>query len=94
VVIAILAALLLPALDKAKTKEQGTACWNNVRQLQLAWAMYLDDNNDTFPINSEAGATPVAQPGSWVLGNVQTDTTTTNLVGGSLFTYAKASMTA
>ena len=45
-IIAILAALLLPALNKAKLKAQGIQCMNNHRQLALAWRMYADDSND------------------------------------------------
>ncbi|PYI89031.1 MAG: hypothetical protein DME26_02180 [Verrucomicrobia bacterium] len=43
---AILAALLLPALAKAKTKAQGISCMNNGKQLMLAWRMYAEDNRD------------------------------------------------
>ena len=43
-IIGILAALLLPALSAAKIKAQGIQCLNNVRQMQLAWQLYLDDN--------------------------------------------------
>ena len=48
-VIAIMAALLLPAL--AKTKEQGraAACRSNMKQLALAFLMYAEDNEETLP---------------------------------------------
>jgi prepilin-type N-terminal cleavage/methylation domain-containing protein len=45
-IIAILAAMLLPALGRAKQKAQGISCVNNLRQLQLAWIMYADENDD------------------------------------------------
>jgi prepilin-type N-terminal cleavage/methylation domain-containing protein len=43
-VIAILAALLLPALAKAKASAQSAACKSNLRQLGLALTMYVQDN--------------------------------------------------
>jgi prepilin-type N-terminal cleavage/methylation domain-containing protein/prepilin-type processing-associated H-X9-DG protein len=45
-IIAILAAMLLPSLAKAKTKGQGILCLNNTKQLTLAWRLYSDDNSD------------------------------------------------
>ena len=45
-IIAILAALLLPALSRAKGKTQAIVCLNNLKQLQLAWIMYVEDHND------------------------------------------------
>jgi len=45
-IIAILAAMLLPVLGKAKTKGQGISCLNNLKQLTVGWRMWSDDNND------------------------------------------------
>jgi prepilin-type processing-associated H-X9-DG protein len=45
-IIAILAAMLLPALTKAKEKAQGISCLNNLKQLMLSWQMYNQDNNE------------------------------------------------
>ncbi len=54
-IIAILAAILLPVLSKAKLKAQQVYCLNNLRQLQLAIAMYTSDNHEMFPENPGAG---------------------------------------
>src|SRR5260370_11009688 len=42
--IAILAAMLLPALSRAKIAAQATGCSNNIKQLSLAWFIYADDS--------------------------------------------------
>jgi prepilin-type N-terminal cleavage/methylation domain-containing protein len=48
-VIAILAALLLPALNNAKEKASRVTCVNNNKQLALALPLYAGDNNDWMP---------------------------------------------
>ena len=65
-IIAILAALLLPALSRAKLKAQGISCMSNVKQLTLAWAMYPDDNNDRLPPNQNGGDGGGVNAPSWV----------------------------
>ncbi len=52
-IIAILAGLLLPALSRAKNLARGARCASNVRQMQLGWQMYADDNGSRIvPANS------------------------------------------
>lgn len=47
-IIAILAAMLLPALAKAR----GIACLNNCKQIGLATVNYLGDNREEFPYSN------------------------------------------
>ena len=68
-IIAILAGLLLPALAKAKQKAQGIYCLNNLKQLQLCWLMYPDDNNGYVPENR--GNSPSTN--TWALGALSWD---------------------
>ena len=50
-IIAILASMLLPALNKAREKARSVTCTGNLRQIGTALQFYLADNNDTlFPV--------------------------------------------
>src|SRR6266581_4129507 len=48
-IIAILAAMLLPALSNAKAKAVQTQCLSNLKQLNLAMVLYCGDNRDRAP---------------------------------------------
>lgn len=51
-IIAILAALLLPALSKAKLKSQRIYCLNNLKQMSLARHTYTDDNQGNLILST------------------------------------------
>jgi prepilin-type N-terminal cleavage/methylation domain-containing protein/prepilin-type processing-associated H-X9-DG protein len=69
-IIAILAALLLPALARAKSRAYRIQCLNNLKQIQLVFAMYPGDNAEQLPPNGYSmNANP--PPGVnclWVMG--------------------------
>jgi prepilin-type N-terminal cleavage/methylation domain-containing protein/prepilin-type processing-associated H-X9-DG protein len=60
-IIAILAALLLPVLGKAKESAKAIACRNNLKQWGLATQLYATDNGDFLPKNGSSSGNSVAQ---------------------------------
>ena len=45
-IIAVLMAMLMPAMNRAKEQGKRATCLNNLKQLALAWIMYADNNDD------------------------------------------------
>ncbi|MGP8200267.1 MAG: prepilin-type N-terminal cleavage/methylation domain-containing protein [Limisphaerales bacterium] len=72
-VIAILAALLLPALAKAKEEANRAACFSNLKQWGLAQNMYLDDSKGVFP-TSKIPPDPPLTPPSYTATTAKTPT--------------------
>ncbi len=94
-IIAILAALLLPTLNRAKLKAQGIYCMNNEKQLLLCWMLYASDYNDRLVPNvGDAQSTTEYNPnGTWAYGKVSSlpdETNATLLTESLLGTYTKS----
>ncbi len=86
-IIAILAAMLMPALTLAKGKSRRVGCLNNLKQLGLTAQLYTADNDGRLAENFPEGV----GTHSWVLGNVKmtADATNANLLRqGEFFPYA------
>ena len=89
-IIAILAALLLPALAKAREKAWTVGCLNNLKQLGTCWHLYALDNQDLLPPNNSVdfiGGGVWTSNISWCPDHADTDTNTTDLRSGVLFPY-------
>ena len=62
-IIALLLAILMPALRKVRAQAQVVVCQSNLRQWGVIWTMYLDDNNGYYP---RGVGVPAADNGHWM----------------------------
>jgi prepilin-type processing-associated H-X9-DG protein/prepilin-type N-terminal cleavage/methylation domain-containing protein len=96
-IIAILMAVLMPALNLVREQGKRAVCLSHLRQLTLAWILYADENDDKL-VNGNANAPH--DPGSWKDHWVGRDWQDGNnrksveeqiiaIRGGALFPYAK-----
>src|SRR2546423_12269768 len=60
-IIALLVAILLPALSRAKQQANAVACASDMRQVYMAMFQYAADNKDHLPIAPWIGVRPTAQ---------------------------------
>jgi prepilin-type N-terminal cleavage/methylation domain-containing protein/prepilin-type processing-associated H-X9-DG protein len=91
-IIAILAALLLPSLAKAKEQARQVNCMSNLKQLQVCWELYSDDNGGFFAPNDDIsdtgdGGVETYNKTSWCQGWPLTDTNLLGIQAGLLFPY-------
>lgn len=93
-IIAILAALLLPAMNRSKEKGLSIACQNNLKQLQICWHSYAMDNQDVLPPNQSVYDVNTGAPipganlsWTWCPGNARVDTNSANIQIGYLYDY-------
>ena len=52
--VVVLMGILMPALSRAREQGKRAMCMNHLRQLQISWSMYADENNDSI-VNGNAG---------------------------------------
>jgi prepilin-type N-terminal cleavage/methylation domain-containing protein/prepilin-type processing-associated H-X9-DG protein len=76
-IIAILAAMLLPVLSKAKARAQGISCTSNMKQLQTAALLYVNEFNDylpgNVPLSPRFGGDSTTGLPCWVDGTMSSD---------------------
>lgn len=57
-IIAVLAALLLPVLARARESARATACLSNLHQIGIALQIYVQENNNKLPVMRDAPTDP------------------------------------
>ena len=57
-IIALLIAILMPALGRARQQGQRVQCLSNLRQIAAATIMYTNDNKGYFPRSAAGGTSP------------------------------------
>ena len=70
-IIAILAGMLLPALNNARERARTIKCVSNLKQLGLAFAMYTDEHDGKCPQTNSARRWPKTMVESGVLKGVK-----------------------
>ena len=95
-IIALLMAILMPALNRAREHGKRAVCFGNVRQLILAWSIYADENADRI-VNGAAGYSLQNMSGgdhskelAWVDElSTDWDTTIQGIKDGALWSYIR-----
>jgi prepilin-type N-terminal cleavage/methylation domain-containing protein len=66
-IIAVLMAILMPALNRVREQGKRSSCLSNLKQLTLSWIMYADENDDNL-VNGDTGEYGIHQNETpWVL---------------------------
>ena len=65
-IIAVLIAILLPALQKAKDQANRVACVSNLRQIGSAMVMYVNDNKNRYPFHSGVDEPKPRPDADWI----------------------------
>ncbi len=97
-IIAVLMAILMPALNRVREQGKRAACLSNVKQLGLGWILYADENDDKIVngCTGTGGENPIpADEEGWVHWAGYSDQTSeadqiTAVKEGALFQYVKS----
>jgi prepilin-type processing-associated H-X9-DG protein/prepilin-type N-terminal cleavage/methylation domain-containing protein len=96
-IIALLLAILLPAISRAKAKAEEVTCLNNLKQLQTCAKLYSLDHDDlllpnryAYNLYTKAPSLGFSNDLTWCPGLAPFDTTTENIERGLLFCYNKS----
>jgi len=83
-VIAVLMAILMPALNRAREQGKRISCLSNCKQLTMAWILYADANDDKIPYaNTGLSYAWVVYPGADATREAYLD----GIRSGTLFPY-------
>ena len=103
-IIAILAAILFPVFAQAREKARQATCLSNMKQLGLAFRMYMQDYDDTFPARAGGVTNTTASPyvgapanlnspiGHWTRPGVVSTTNPCRVEEGAIYPYVKNAM--
>lgn len=96
-IIALLLAILIPALSMARAKGREITCLNNLKQLQTCAKLYSLDNDDfllpnrfVYYLDTQSPSEGFSDDLTWCPGLAPFDTTTDNIKRGKLFRYNKS----
>jgi len=92
-IIAVLMAILMPTLSRAKEQGKRASCLSNLRQLTLAWILYADNNDDKL-VNGDTGEYSIHNNETpWVLKDWDRTMTLNQkrnaILNGALYPYCK-----
>ena len=92
-IIAILMAILMPAMSRVKEQGRRSTCLSNLKQLTLGWIMYADENDDML-VNGDTGEYGIhSDQTPWVLADWRSGMTNRQKIdaikNGAMWPYVK-----
>jgi prepilin-type N-terminal cleavage/methylation domain-containing protein/prepilin-type processing-associated H-X9-DG protein len=93
-IIAILMAILMPAMNRVKEQGRRSTCLSNLKQLTLGWIMYADEYDDML-VNGDTGEYGIHQDQTpWVLADWRSNMTERQKIDaiqdGAMWPYVKS----